>query len=588
MRYLFTAFILLSLMYGGSPGESAFNLLRVNFFPRAIGLGETYVAMTDDAGSMWWNPGSSGWLEHSEAFITYHEWFMGIRDIYGGLAYATRMGVFGLGLIYSGTSGIEGWDENNEEASPFSQNSGILNFTYSRRLNPKMTAGLNFKGLYDKISRETGTGFGIDLGMNFLLSKALRFGGVVKDFGTSMSYGSTKASLPTSLRVGFAYSLMPGFNSLFDAEVMRCARPNIHFGIEYWIKDMVALRAGLKTKPNDGPISFYTTGLGFKIQRFYFDYALVPYSGELGMTHRFLVGTRFGQLEPQGSIVVRVVDARDQRPISAELTIAGPTIIKGRTDSVGGSFTLKNQPLGILRIKVQKVKYYAREDTARIEKDITKTKVIVLNPIPPGEIIGLITDVKTKRVMGAKVRYQGIVKGEVSVDSMIGLYRVSNLEPGKYIVRVEPAKPKYYPQLCTLEVEPGKTVVRDFELLREKEVLILKGVNFETAKATLLPESYPILNHAGKILVENPQIVVELAGHTDNRKIRTKEFPSNLELSQARSDAVRRYLIDKFKIAPERLIAKGYSDTQPIATNKTDAGRAQNRRTEFRVQSGLE
>ncbi len=588
MRYLLITLFLTSLIYGQSPGESAFNLLRVNFFPRAVGLGETYVAMGDDAGSLWWNPGSAGWLEHSEAFITYHEWFMGIRDIYGGVAYATRMGVFGLGLVYSGTSGIEGWDENNNQTSELSQHSGILNFTYGRRLNSSATIGFTFKGLYDKIASETGTGFGLDLGVNYLIAENLKCGAAVKDFGTSMKYGSSSASLPTSGRIGLAYSPIKELNLLLDAELMRHTNPTIHFGSEFWIKDILALRGGLKTKPNTGPISFYTVGLGFKFQSFYFDYAFVPFFEGLGMTHRFLIGARFGELIPLGGLIVQVVDADTKQPVIAQLTITGEQVINTTTDSIDGSFQLKNQPLGMLKINVQKTKYYPKEDTTSIEKDLVKTKVISLHPIPPGEIIGLITDVKTKNVLGAKVKYQGVVSGEVIADSLVGLYRISNLDAGRYFLKVEPAKPKYFSQSCTLVVEPGKTTVRDFELIREKEVIILIGVNFETAKATLLPESYPILDRSGKILVENPDIIVEVAGHTDSRRIKTKEFPSNWELSEARAATVRDYLISKFKITPERLIAKGYAATQPIATNETADGRAQNRRTEFKVLSGTD
>ena len=94
-----------------------------------------------------------------------------------------------------------------------------------------------------------------------------------------------------------------------------------------------------------------------------------------------------------------------------------------------------------------------------------------------------------------------------------------------------------------------------------------------------------MLDTAGTILKRTPGIRVELAGHTDPREIRTTEFPSNWELSEARAEAVRRYLIDRFDIAPERLTARGYADTQPVADNSTPQGMARNRRTEFRVIS---
>jgi flagellar motor protein MotB len=92
-----------------------------------------------------------------------------------------------------------------------------------------------------------------------------------------------------------------------------------------------------------------------------------------------------------------------------------------------------------------------------------------------------------------------------------------------------------------------------------------------------------VLDRAGEILKGSPTIKVELAGHTDPREINTREFPDNWKLSQARAEAVRVYLIDKFGIAPDRLTARGYADTQPVGPNDTEAGMAKNRRTEFRI-----
>jgi outer membrane protein OmpA-like peptidoglycan-associated protein len=77
---------------------------------------------------------------------------------------------------------------------------------------------------------------------------------------------------------------------------------------------------------------------------------------------------------------------------------------------------------------------------------------------------------------------------------------------------------------------------------------------------------------------ENPAYLLEINGHTDN--IGDKSF--NTDLSQRRANAVKAYLISK-GIKSERLTAKGYGDSQPAADNKTSAGRAKNRRVEFKI-----
>ncbi len=106
--------------------------------------------------------------------------------------------------------------------------------------------------------------------------------------------------------------------------------------------------------------------------------------------------------------------------------------------------------------------------------------------------------------------------------------------------------------------------------------LILKGVNFQTGKAVLLPASQGILDQVAQSLVDNPDVNVEVGGHTDN----TGNEAANLRLSQARADAVREYLIGK-GVDAGRITAKGYGVGNPVASNATAAGRAANRRVEL-------
>jgi outer membrane protein OmpA-like peptidoglycan-associated protein len=106
--------------------------------------------------------------------------------------------------------------------------------------------------------------------------------------------------------------------------------------------------------------------------------------------------------------------------------------------------------------------------------------------------------------------------------------------------------------------------------------LVLRGVNFEDAKAVLLPESRAVLDVVAQSLVANPEVRVEVAGHTDSRS----PADYNIWLSQARAEAVRAYLIER-GVAADRLVAKGYGFTRPVATNATAAGRARNRRVEL-------
>ncbi len=111
----------------------------------------------------------------------------------------------------------------------------------------------------------------------------------------------------------------------------------------------------------------------------------------------------------------------------------------------------------------------------------------------------------------------------------------------------------------------------------ERQVVIdLEGVHFEFDKATLTPDSRSTLDAAVEILGNHPQLEVEVAGHTDN--IGTESY--NLDLSKRRARVVYDYLIDN-GISADRLSTEGYGESEPIASNDTERGRAQNRRTEL-------
>ena len=127
---------------------------------------------------------------------------------------------------------------------------------------------------------------------------------------------------------------------------------------------------------------------------------------------------------------------------------------------------------------------------------------------------------------------------------------------------------------CPVEMVEKETELLDTGMIR------LQDVNFETAKADLLPESYPSLDIVGQILTKWPQLRIEVGGHTDSRG--TDAY--NLKLSQARAASVLSYLTQKFPgLHPEQFTSKGYGESKPIAPNTTDLGRAKNRRVEFVV-----
>ena len=129
---------------------------------------------------------------------------------------------------------------------------------------------------------------------------------------------------------------------------------------------------------------------------------------------------------------------------------------------------------------------------------------------------------------------------------------------------------------------PDSTYIKNIllEPIASNASVVLKNIFFEVNKYELNPESQTELDNLVRLLNENPTMEIEISGHTDN----VGKPSDNMILSNNRAKAVVNFLISK-KINPARLVAKGFGETKPLADNKTEAGRLQNRRTEMRVIS---
>lgn len=118
-------------------------------------------------------------------------------------------------------------------------------------------------------------------------------------------------------------------------------------------------------------------------------------------------------------------------------------------------------------------------------------------------------------------------------------------------------------------------------------VEMASAILFPSGKAKLSEEGEAAIGEVAAVLTTFPDRIFQVAGHTDNVPIDNRNFASNWELSAARAVAVVEFLIDK-GMAAENVSAAGYADTQPVAKNDTEDGRAQNRRIEIVLQPNLD
>ena len=148
-------------------------------------------------------------------------------------------------------------------------------------------------------------------------------------------------------------------------------------------------------------------------------------------------------------------------------------------------------------------------------------------------------------------------------------YRIifRNIGGDEDVVELNVPDMKYLTLDFTLKYEPPK-FYKTFVL----------NIHFETGKSTLFPESYSYLDEFYDTLNTNPDMIVEIGGHTD----KIGDNHSNQKLSEARANVVRTYLLEK-GIAPGRITAVGYGEMRPVASNDAPEGRQKNRRTEVKI-----
>ncbi|MBA2538193.1 MAG: OmpA family protein [Deltaproteobacteria bacterium] len=115
--------------------------------------------------------------------------------------------------------------------------------------------------------------------------------------------------------------------------------------------------------------------------------------------------------------------------------------------------------------------------------------------------------------------------------------------------------------------------------VKDEKIELNEKVQFEFAKAELLPQSKKLLDEVVKIMKDHPEIErIRIEGHTDN----DASDGYNLKLSNNRAAAVRMYL-ESQGVDGKRMESKGFGEAKPIADNKTDEGREQNRRVEIHI-----
>ncbi len=225
---------------------------------------------------------------------------------------------------------------------------------------------------------------------------------------------------------------------------------------------------------------------------------------------------------------------------------------------------------------------YGEEDIYRIKlRDEEKPEPVVI-------VSGRVLDKKTGKPIGTDIVYEnrktGKIAGVARSNPANGKYKIVLPYGAKYELRA--VKNNYFAlsEIVDLKnINEYKEITRNLLLspIEKEETILLKNVNFYSTKAKLIPEAYPELQRLVKLMKSNPNMIIELHGHTESNPGYEEQL---LTLSKRRVKVVKTYLTNK-GIEESRIKEKAFGGSKPITDNNTAAGRQQNRRVEFKILS---
>ena len=279
-------------------GTRAMTFLKIGVGAKAIGMGESQVAATDDLYASFWNPAGLIKLERPQLALMHNEWFAEINQEFVGIALPIgKSNSVGLSANFLSFGDIEGRDQDGNLTEVFRPYDLAMILSYARGFGNTLSFGVNAKYIREQISDENGTGVAFDFGGLYNFSQfPLSIGINAQNVGPRVKYVEDAFQLPFVLRVGTAYRLLND-DAILTMDFIRPTDNDNAFavGIGYTIANILQIRTGYKYQlgGNDlGANSGLTGGFGLSILRFQIDYALVSL-GDLGLTHRLSLIANF-------------------------------------------------------------------------------------------------------------------------------------------------------------------------------------------------------------------------------------------------------------------------------------------------------
>ncbi len=298
-------FFLYSVSLAAGSGETGFAFLKIGIGGRAAGMGEAATVSSTDATAAFWNPAGLIRSNSHDAAFTYNRWIGGIQHNFAAAKFVYGNNAFALHYISTGVDDIEQRDIPSENPTAiFSSHDLALGISYARKMNDRLSLGMTGKYVYERIQSSV-SAFAVDFGAwydikyvydNPDMDRRWRVGLMLSNVGFSGKFVNEKVTLPTTIRLGSLYHILPNTRSsnewsvAADVEKPFAENTRMHFGTEYGYKNTYYVRAGYQFGYEARGIS---AGIGVKVRRVSIDYGYMPFSNSLGATHRISAALAF-------------------------------------------------------------------------------------------------------------------------------------------------------------------------------------------------------------------------------------------------------------------------------------------------------
>lgn len=288
-----------------------------------------------------------------------------------------------------------------------------------------------------------------------------------------------------------------------------------------------------------------------------------------------------------GKVEGTVVDAETKKPIPGVIVaMVGAGLPPVASDAPSGKFITHELPAGQIKLHASRDGYKEMDQELNVESGKNaKIEILLQSEVKKG-IFDLAVTSKKKPINSTVAFVSPTAQQSAGTSEANPAPVKVEVPAGTYIVNV--TAPGYLAQTREVQIPAGGQMSLAFDLapvpkkllvvFKEDKIEILQQVHFEFGKATILGDSFSLLDQVVDAIVTNNVKRIRVEGHTDNKGGKEK----NQKLSEDRARSVADYLISK-GIDKARLESVGYGDTRPVAPNLTAKGRELNRRVEFIV-----